>query len=70
MTLLVSGWVALDDIETPFAKVAQSLGGSATCAALAATQFTDVRLLAAIGEDFPVRASGPGWRGAASTWRG
>lgn len=53
MTLLVSGWVALDEIETPFAKVEQSLGGSATCAALAATQFTDVRLLAAIGEDFP-----------------
>ena len=53
MTLLVSGWVALDAIETPFAKVEQSLGGSATCAALAAAQFTDVRLLAAIGEDFP-----------------
>lgn len=53
MTLLVAGWVALDEIETPFAKVEQSLGGSATCAALAAAQFTDVRLLAAIGEDFP-----------------
>lgn len=53
MTLLVSGWVALDAIETPFAKIEQSLGGSATCAALAAAQFTDVRLLAAIGEDFP-----------------
>ncbi len=53
MTLLVAGWVALDEIETPFAKVEQSLGGSATCAALAAEQFTDVRLLAAIGEDFP-----------------
>ncbi len=53
MTLLVSGWVALDDIETPFARAEQSLGGSATCAALAATQFTDVRLLAAVGEDFP-----------------
>ncbi|MCY3504744.1 MAG: PfkB family carbohydrate kinase [Chloroflexi bacterium] len=55
MTLLVAGWVALDEIETPFAKVEQSLGGSATCAALAAAQFTDVRLLAAIGEDFPER---------------
>lgn len=53
MTLLISGWVALDDIETPFARAESSLGGSATCAALAATQFTDVRLLAAIGEDFP-----------------
>ncbi len=53
MTLLVAGWVALDEIETPFARVEQSLGGSATCAALAASQFTDVRLLAAVGEDFP-----------------
>ncbi|MBH77963.1 MAG: sugar kinase [Dehalococcoidia bacterium] len=53
MTLLVSGWVALDEIETPVSRVEESLGGSATCAALAATHFTDVRLLAAVGEDFP-----------------
>ncbi len=53
MTLLVAGWVAIDEIETPFAKVSESLGGSATCAALAGSLFTDVRLLAAIGEDFP-----------------
>ncbi|MGI8925405.1 MAG: PfkB family carbohydrate kinase [Tepidiformaceae bacterium] len=53
MTLLVSGWVAIDDIETPFAKVENWLGGSATCAALAASLFTDVRLLAVVGEDFP-----------------
>lgn len=54
MTLLVSGWVAIDEIETPFAKAKGLLGGSATCAALAGALFTDVRLLAAIGEDFPV----------------
>lgn len=53
MTLLVTGWVALDDIETPFGKVERSLGGSATCAALTAALFTDVRLLAVVGEDFP-----------------
>lgn len=53
MTLLVAGWVAIDEIETPFAKVHDSLGGSATCAALAGALFTDVRLLAAVGEDFP-----------------
>lgn len=53
MTLLVTGWVAIDDIETPFAKVENSLGGSATCAALAASLFTEVRLLACVGEDFP-----------------
>lgn len=53
MSLLVSGWVALDDVETPFARNEGALGGSATCAALAGAFFTDVRLLAAIGEDFP-----------------
>lgn len=53
MTLLVYGWVALDEIETPFNRVAGSLGGSATFAALAASLFTDVRLLAAVGPDFP-----------------
>ncbi len=53
MTLLVSGWVAIDEIETPFGKAEGQLGGSATCAALAGALFTDVRLLAAIGSDFP-----------------
>jgi sugar/nucleoside kinase (ribokinase family) len=53
MTLLVSGWVAIDDIETPFDNRRGVLGGSATFAALAAALFTDVRLLAAVGEDFP-----------------
>jgi sugar/nucleoside kinase (ribokinase family) len=53
VTLLVTGWVALDDIETPFGSVRGSLGGSATCAALAASLFTGVRLVAAVGEDFP-----------------
>jgi sugar/nucleoside kinase (ribokinase family) len=53
MTLVVSGWVALDDVETPFESRKNLLGGSATAAALAAAFFTDVRLLAAVGEDFP-----------------
>lgn len=53
MSLLVAGWVAIDEIETPFSKVTGLLGGSATCAAVAGSLFTDVRLLAAIGDDFP-----------------
>lgn len=53
MSLLVAGWVAIDEIQTPFERREGSLGGSATCAALAAALFTDVRLLAAVGEDFP-----------------
>ena len=52
MSLLVAGWVAIDEIETPFERREGSLGGSATCAALAASLFTEVRLLAAVGEDF------------------
>ena len=53
MTLLVSGWVALDDIETPFTSVKAVLGGPASYAALAASLFTDVRILAGVGQDFP-----------------
>jgi sugar/nucleoside kinase (ribokinase family) len=59
MTLMVTGWVAIDEIETPFARAEDSLGGSATAAALGAALFTDVRLLAAIGEDFPDRHRKP-----------
>ena len=53
MTLLISGWVAIDEIETPFGKVEGTLGGPASYAALAASLFTDVRLLAGVGDDFP-----------------
>ncbi|MCA9822380.1 MAG: PfkB family carbohydrate kinase [Dehalococcoidia bacterium] len=53
MTLLVTGWVALDDIETPFESRKRVLGGSAAAAALAGQLFTDTRLVAAVGEDFP-----------------
>ena len=53
MTLLVTGWVAMDDIETPFESRKRVLGGSAASAALAGQLFTDTRLVAAVGEDFP-----------------
>lgn len=54
MSLLAVGTVALDHIETPFASQHNVLGGSATFLALAARFFTDdVRLVAAVGEDFP-----------------
>jgi hypothetical protein len=53
MSVLIAGWVAIDDIETPFGARPEILGGSATPAALAAALFTDVRLLATVGEDFP-----------------
>src|SRR5438477_311880 len=51
--LLVVGSVALDSVETPFGKVREVLGGSATYFAYSASFFTQVRLVAAVGEDFP-----------------
>jgi len=51
--LLVVGSVALDSVQTPFGKVEDVLGGSATFFSYAASFFTRVRLVATIGDDFP-----------------
>jgi sugar/nucleoside kinase (ribokinase family) len=51
--LLVVGSVALDSVETPFGKVQEVLGGSATYFSYSASFFTQVRLLATVGNDFP-----------------
>lgn len=51
--LLVVGSVALDSVETPFGKVQEALGGSATYFSYSASFFTQVHLVAAVGEDFP-----------------
>jgi sugar/nucleoside kinase (ribokinase family) len=53
VSLLVVGTVALDSVSTPFGKVDNALGGSATYFSTSASYFTDVRLVAVIGEDFP-----------------
>ena len=53
MALLVVGSVAFDSVETPFGKADDVLGGSATYFSTSASYFTDVRLVAVIGEDFP-----------------
>lgn len=53
MSLLVVGTVALDSVKTPFGTVENALGGSATYFSTSASYFTDVRLVAVIGEDFP-----------------
>jgi sugar/nucleoside kinase (ribokinase family) len=52
MSLLVVGSMAFDAIETPFGKVDRTLGGAASYFALAASQFTPVRVVAIVGEDF------------------
>src|SRR5574340_857646 len=53
VSLLVVGTVALDSVKTPFGNVDNALGGSATYLSTSASYFTDVRLVAVIGEDFP-----------------
>lgn len=52
MSLLVVGSVAFDAIETPLGKVDRTLGGAASYFALAASNFTPVRIVAVVGEDF------------------
>ena len=52
MAILVVGSVAFDSIETPYGKVDHCLGGAATHFSMAASYFTDVRVIAVVGEDF------------------
>jgi sugar/nucleoside kinase (ribokinase family) len=52
MAILVVGSVAFDSIETPHGKRSKILGGAATYFSLAASYFTDVRVIAVVGEDF------------------
>lgn len=53
MSLLVVGSVALDSVETPFGQVEDAVGGSAMYFSASASYYTDVRLVAVVGEDFP-----------------
>ena len=52
MAILVVGSVAFDTIETPSGRAERCLGGAATHFSLAASYFTDVRVIAVVGEDF------------------
>lgn len=53
MSLIVTGSIGIDTIETPTGSASDVLGGSAPYFAAAASFFTDVRLVGAVGEDFP-----------------
>ncbi len=53
MDILVVGSVALDTVETPFGKIEEGLGGSATHFSASASFFTPLSLVAVVGEDFP-----------------
>jgi sugar/nucleoside kinase (ribokinase family) len=60
MSILIVGTLAIDSLETPFAKKENALGGSATYIALAASYFIpgeNITLVSVVGEDFPTH----GW---------
>ncbi|NTV01278.1 MAG: sugar kinase [Chlorobiaceae bacterium] len=53
MSLLVVGSMAFDDIETPFGRSDNTLGGSSTYIALSASYFTEpIRMVGVVGDDF------------------
>jgi hypothetical protein len=52
MSITVVGSVAFDALETPAGKRDRCLGGAATYFSLSASFFTDVRVIAVVGEDF------------------
>jgi len=53
VSILVVGSVALDAVETPFARVEEVLGGAASHFVTAASLYNQVNLVAVIGSDFP-----------------
>ncbi len=52
MSILAVGSIAFDNISTPAGRAENVLGGSATYFSLSASYFTDVRVVAVVGEDF------------------
>jgi sugar/nucleoside kinase (ribokinase family) len=52
MSITVVGSVAYDTIETPAGRRERCLGGAATYFSLSASFFTDVRVIAVVGDDF------------------
>jgi len=52
---VIIGTVALDSLETPFGKVKDVIGGSATYASIAASLFSKPGILSIVGKDFPKR---------------
>src|SRR5256885_10300656 len=52
MSLVVIGSIAFDSVRTPFGARERMLGGSAVHFSLAASFFTDVRVVGPVGDDF------------------
>ncbi|HEV2964571.1 MAG TPA: PfkB family carbohydrate kinase [Candidatus Angelobacter sp.] len=55
MSLLVVGSVAFDSVKTPYGSVDRVLAGAGTYFSFAASFFTDVRVVAVVGEDFTAK---------------
>src|SRR5438477_206052 len=53
LSMLVVGSVALDTVETPFARKEEALGGAASYFSTAASLYNQVNLVAVVGSDFP-----------------
>ncbi len=54
MSVLVVGSAALDSVKTPYGEVTDALGGSAFYFAASASYFSPVKIVAVVGEDFPL----------------
>jgi pfkB family carbohydrate kinase len=52
MSLLAVGSIAFDDLETPFGRREDILGGSATYFSLSGSRFCPIMVVAVVGEDF------------------
>lgn len=53
MSLLVTGSIGIDTVESPAGNIKDALGGSSVYFAYAASFFTPVRLVGVVGEDCP-----------------
>lgn len=52
MAITVIGSIAIDNVETPFKKSGDILGGSASFFSLASSFLTDVKIIGVVGSDF------------------
>jgi sugar/nucleoside kinase (ribokinase family) len=53
MSLIVTGTIGIDTVYTPSGHAEKTLGGSCTYFAAAASLYAPVRIVAAVGDDFP-----------------
>lgn len=65
MALIVTGTIGIDTVFTPAGHAERVLGGSGTYFSAAASFYTPVRLVAAVGDDFP-----PDFMGTLGHFRG